>query len=300
MADSRFSDGSSPGRYSTRGTWKIGDRVLAPWEPMFLYAGTVEEVTPERALIEFDDGDSGWVELNQVQPLRVRIGQKVMSRRRMGPHFFFGEIREVEGENLQIEFDDGKEEQTTIASVRIPCEPTGRGAEHIQMKSHIAFHEHLGEGDRVWALWNQNALFPGTVHERQENEVHVHFDDGDEGWIPIGQMIPLDLVVGMFVMGRWRMGPQFYPGTVTDTEGDRVHIRYDDGHEEWTTAAALALPLQPPPGTNTASPPPASVRPIANAPPTIIQQGWNPTLVIAIGALFVVAVAAVFYFLGAR
>jgi hypothetical protein len=100
-----------PGGFSldSRPGWKRGDRVLAPWEPVFLYAGTIEKVEEGRALIEFDDGDSGWIEVRHVQPLRYKPGQKLLSRKRMGPHFFPAEIREVNGEDLVIEFDDGQE-----------------------------------------------------------------------------------------------------------------------------------------------------------------------------------------------
>src|SRR5947209_5423525 len=101
MAESAFSSGSNRPR---RKAWQPGDRVLAPWEPTFLYAGTLERVEGRRALVRFDDGDAGWVELSFIEPLALQAGQRVMSRRRMGPHFFPGEVREVEGENVDVEF----------------------------------------------------------------------------------------------------------------------------------------------------------------------------------------------------
>lgn len=72
--------------------WQEGDRVLAPWEPVFLYAGTIkqikiDEAQGDQALIQFDDGDAGWVFLFSLCPLEVKNGQKVLSRRNMGPHF---------------------------------------------------------------------------------------------------------------------------------------------------------------------------------------------------------------------
>ena len=294
MADPGFfsRDSNRPSGSPRRAVWKRGDRVLAPWEPTFLYAGTMEQVAGGRALIQFDDGDSGWVDLAFVQALALTAGQRVMSRRRMGPHFFPGEIREVDGEEVHVEFDDGKEERTTVASLRIPCQPLGRGAEQVKATSSMAFVEHLQEGDRVWALWNDAALFPGTVNELGEGEAHVHFDDGDQAWVRLEHLMPLEIIVGMFVMGRWRMSPRFYPGTITDTEGDRVHIHYDDGDEEWTTAAALALPIQPPP-------PPAAARPEA-AEPAGAAKGWDPRTVLWVAGLVVVAVAVLFYALGQR
>src|SRR4051812_11571402 len=117
----------SSGGSSRRASWRVGDRVLAPWEPTFLYAGTVSELAAGRVLVRFDDGDSGWVELALVRPLALTVGQRVMSRRRMGPHFFPGQLGEIDGENVRVEFDDGKEEETTVAALRIPCRPAGRG-----------------------------------------------------------------------------------------------------------------------------------------------------------------------------
>lgn len=304
MSDPGFfaSDSSRPGGSPRKTAWQKGNRVLAPWEPTFLYAGTVEQVTEKRALIQFDDGDSGWVELAFVQPLALELGQRVMSRRRMGPHFFPGEIQEVDGEHLHIEFDDGKEEWTTVASLRIPCPPRGKGAEQVKATSHMAFLEHLQEGDRVWALWNDAALFPGTVSQRRRREAHVEFDDGDQAWVREEHLLPLDLIVGMFVMARQRMGPQYYPGAITDTEGDRVHIRYDDGTEEWTTAEALALPVPPPQpvGMPHAAGVPPRPSAAARIESVIVNDGWNPRTVLLVVGLVVVAVAVLFFWLGGR
>jgi len=326
MADFGFSspDRSFSGNNPRPQNWRIGDRVLAPWEPTFLYAGTLQEISGPNALIQFDDGDSGWVALARVLPLALRAGQPVMSRRRMGPRFFPGEIREIHGEDVVIDFEDGKEEETTVASLRIPCEPAGPGAEPVAVTSHRAFHDRLVVGDRVWALWKEAALFPGTVAERHEDEVRVEFDDGDEEWVPLEHLSPLDIIVGMFVLGRYRMGKQFYAGTIIDSEGDRIRVRYDDGDEEWTTAAALALPVQtgPPPR----SAPPAA--PFSTAlqhstvthplpPPTPAFSnpgfpspaspdfggspvGWNPTMVLVIGSTLLIVVAGFFYWLGSR
>jgi hypothetical protein len=290
MADSDFysAETNRPSGSSRRTNWKKGDRVLAPWEPTFLYAGTIQEVKGGQALIQFDDGDAGSVDLALVQPLALQLGQKVMSRRRMGPHFFPGEISKIEGVHVHIEFDDGKEERTTVAALRIPCQPQGRGADQLKSISHMAFLEHLEEGSRVWALWKNSALFPGTVSELRGREAHIDFDDGDQDWVQVEHLMPLDLMIGMFVMGRWKMGQQFFPGRITDTEGDRVHIRYEDGDEEWTTAEALALPIpsQQPAATN------------AQPAPSPVMKGWDPHTVLWIGAVAVAAVAGLFFWLG--
>jgi hypothetical protein len=231
---------------SAQVSWKIGDRVLAPWEPDFLYVGRVAQLKGKEALIEFEDGDAGWVMLDQIRPLVVKQGQKVLSRRKMGPHFFPGEILEVRGDQVRIGFQDGQgDEWTKIAALRIPCQARGQGAAPTKVASHTAFLEKLQPGDRVWAPWNNSTLFAGTVDQMRGKEVHVHFDDGDSGWVLLEQIVPLQIVPGLRVLGRWKMGAHYFPGTVTKVEGQRVHIKYDDGDQEWTKPAALMLPCQP-------------------------------------------------------
>ena len=39
--------------------WKVGDCVLAPWEPNFLYVRKIAQVDGVKDLIEFEDGDAG-------------------------------------------------------------------------------------------------------------------------------------------------------------------------------------------------------------------------------------------------
>jgi hypothetical protein len=225
--------------------WKAGDRVLAPWEPNCLYVGRIAQIKDGQALIEFDDGDAGWVSVDRVRALTVPVGQKVFSRRRMGPQFFPGEILEVRGDEVLVGFaDDQHEEWVGIAALRIPCQPTGPAATPVKVASHMAFAQHLQPGDRVWAPWSSTTLFVGTVDRIEGKEVHIHFDDGDRGWVQLEQVVPLQIPVGLRIMGRWRMRSQYYPGMVTDVQGDRIHIQYDDGDKEWTRPAALALPCE--------------------------------------------------------
>ncbi len=223
--------------------WRVGDRVLAPWEPQFLYAGRVAQLDGNRALIQFDDGDAGWVVAEQILPLTIPKGQKVLSRKRMGQAFFPGEIREVRGDEVLVVFADGGEEWTRVGALRIPCQPRG-GATPTQVASHLAFLQHLQPGDRVSAPSAGDLLRVGSVHLIEERQAYIRFDDGSRSWVPLEQLVPLQIPVGLRVLGRWRMGRDFHPGTVAEVDGDRIYLRYDDGNVEWTTPAALALPTQ--------------------------------------------------------
>jgi hypothetical protein len=226
--------------------WKEGDRVLAPWEPHFLYVGTIEQIKGTQAMIQFADGDAGWVMVTQIRALAVQEGQTVLCRHRMGPHFFPAKILQVRGDEVLVGFeDDHDDEWTPIAALRIPCEPNGPPAEQMKVASHLGFLKNLRAGDRVWAIWQNSAFFPGTVDRLRNEEAHIRFDDGDHAWVRLDQLMPLDIPVGLRVMARWKMGGNFFPGTIIEVRGNRIHIAYDDGDKEWTTPAALALPLQP-------------------------------------------------------
>jgi hypothetical protein len=225
--------------------WKVGDRVLAPWEPQFLYVGRIAQIKGKQILVEFEDGDAGWVLVNQLRKLVVKRRQKVLFRRKMGPQFFPGEITDVDGDQVRVRFAEGPgEEWTRIAGLRIPCEARGPGAAPTKVASHMTFLEHLRPGDRVWAPWNSTTLYAGTVDDIRGKEVHIHFDDGDRGWVQLDQLVPLQIAPGLRVMGRWKMRGHFYPGTVTQVNGERIHIQYDDGDHEWTKAAALMIPCE--------------------------------------------------------
>jgi hypothetical protein len=220
--------------------------VLAPWEPGFLYAGRIAEVRDSRALVEFADGDAAWVPLDDLRALALRRGQKVHSRRRLGQEYLPAEVRDVRGDEVCVAFADNPgEEWTTVAALRIPCQPAGPTAAPPPTASSGGSLDRLQPGDRVWAPWASAALFAGTLDRIQDGEAHIHFDDGDQGWVLLEQLVPLEIPVGLRISGRWKMGAHFYPGTVTEVDGERVHIRYDDGDQEWTRPAALMLPCEP-------------------------------------------------------
>lgn len=245
-SSARTPDVYRPVSSSPRSSWREGDRVLAPWEPQFLYAGKIVQIKDNEAMIEFDDGDAGWVFLDQIRTLAVERGQKVLSRRKMGPHFYPGEILEVHGESVRVGFADGHDDEwTSIAALRIPCQARGPAAAPTRVASHMAFFDNLQPGDRVWAPWKSNSLFAGTVDEIVGKEVHIHYDDGNRGWVQLDQLLPLEIPLGLRVMARWKMGAIRYPGTITRVDGERIFIEYDDGDREWTQPAALLVRCEP-------------------------------------------------------
>jgi hypothetical protein len=233
--------GPRPAYREGRRSWEVGDRVFAPWEPQFLYAGAIQEIVGEQAHIVFDDGDQGWARLEDLQPLDVWPGLEVLSRRKMGHLFSPAVVEEAHDQSVRIRFDSGEQEWTTVAALRLRREGGSAGAVPTAIASDLMFLTRLRVGDRVFAPWEAHFLYAGTVDQIQGGEAHVSFDDGDRGWVRLEQLRPLEVRPGLRVHGRWKMGAAYYPGEVVAVEGEAVRIHYDDGDREWARLAALRV-----------------------------------------------------------
>jgi hypothetical protein len=77
-------------------------------------------------------------------------------------------VGEVQGESLYLCYDDGDHGWVPAAQVR-PLDVT--------------------EGSRVYCRWQGgDTYYPGTVTTRQGDQLHIHYDDGDRDWSPIGMI----------------------------------------------------------------------------------------------------------------
>lgn len=116
-------------------------------------------------------------------------------------------------------------------------------------------------GDRVLANWaGERVWYPATIQSLAGGQFQLLYDDGSTEWTTLAQgqffrlgaydprgpevtASPLqDVQVGDRVDCRWLGGNVFYPGSVTERAGDKIHVRYDDGDEEWTSLAMCRLP----------------------------------------------------------
>lgn len=98
-------------------------------------------------------------------------------------------------------------------------------------------------GTRVLAKWpaEESWWYPGTVVSPDGNPLEVLYDDGARSELAVAEVEPFSLPVGSRVYCRWKSGDLFYPGIVTQTVGNAIHIDYDDGDKEWTTAAMVRI-----------------------------------------------------------
>ncbi len=238
-------DGTGTYIFAQRTEWQPGARVLAPWEPAFRYVGTIIDLNGDDALIEYDDGGSGWVHVSAIMPFELQLDQQVMCRRERGPFYFAGKIVELRGGDVRVRYDDGAREWASALFLRFPCEGIGSGIKVVTPADWQGFYEQMSDGTRVWATWDAAELFAGSVTKVRGEKVHIVFDDGDEGWVLLVQLLPLAIPIGLRVLRPKRWSGEFVAGTVTGVEGARVLIRDDDDNEVWSPLAGVAVPCAP-------------------------------------------------------
>lgn len=218
--------------------WKVGQRVLAPWEPNFLYTGTIIEICGNEARIEFDRGDAGFVQLDQIRELGLERDQKVLCKRNAVPPYFRGKIAEIRGGKARVTFlDGGLDEWTSGAELCIPCESSGPPARPTQSEA-----ERSLLGQRVWAPYHIGFFHIGTIEQVENGHAIVLFDDGRDAWVNLNVLQPLFLKVGMRLISRRRGYQDHYPATISGFEGNLVRVTFEDGKAEWVPPASLALP----------------------------------------------------------
>jgi hypothetical protein len=104
-------------------------------------------------------------------------------------------------------------------------------------------------GDRVFAPWEREWLYPATVTDTDEDEelAAVEFDDGDEGRASFVFLRPIKLGPGEFVAARRdREVKRYVPATVLGVDGDEVRVEYEDGKRDRMEVEYIRVPVAGP------------------------------------------------------
>ena len=236
------------------GAWQVGDRVLARWRDQYFYPARVRAVSGARCQVDFDDGDVDWVPAAQLLEPDVKVGTRVFARVGGGPAFFPGVVSQQKGETLQVRYDDGDEEWTTLSMVRLQRrgdssrdEPDDEPAPPQPVKQAVDLGEPVEEGewrsgDRVLARWIDLYWYPGTILGVGSKGFHILFDDGDQRLVTQANLTPLLAEEGEEVQIRPKNEPQLRYGLarITRALGETIDVEYDDGTVETNTKVSRA------------------------------------------------------------
>jgi hypothetical protein len=210
--------------------WSKGSRVLAQQpKDQYWYPATVLSAEGDEVEVHFEDGSADSLDGKQVLPLTLTIGNKVESNFQGGGAYYPGQITKQDGDKVFIHYNDGDEEWTTMSQVRVP-------ASNVRQVAADTGGSPWKMGDRVMAyLETEDYWYPAQVQANKGSNIAVQCEDGATASVSPEQVKRLNIGVGSAVDGRWQGGPTWHPGKVTACDGDRIHIQYNDGDQEWTS-----------------------------------------------------------------
>jgi hypothetical protein len=219
----------------TDSNWRTGDRVLGRWFDFFWYPATILAIGTKGYHLLFDDGDQRVVKDLGMMPLDVEEGEELFIRPKNQPQKLYlpARVLRVKGEIIDVELEDGTQETNhKVSRARFWRCPIGVRSLPVE------------EGDRVWAEDVDGYTYPAEILSIDHDKIMVHFLDGPERMLTPELLKPFDLRAGTAVECRWKGGQTYFSGKITQIEGDRVHLAYDDGEKEWTTVRLVRLILQ--------------------------------------------------------
>ena len=98
---------------------RTGERVLAQWEADGLwYPARITNIIGREIHVAFDDGDLAVVGALQVRSLDWVAGTRVQCNWRNQGAYFDGTIELIQGERVDVYYDDGTRETITISRCR--------------------------------------------------------------------------------------------------------------------------------------------------------------------------------------
>jgi hypothetical protein len=213
--------------------WKTGDRVLGPkGSDQYWYAGTVRHIDGQRCYVIYDDGDDALMEAAKLKAFDLHAGDRVFARLPMELEFKPAKVLDLDDDKIRVQWANGQEDWTSYGMVRLQPETTARPA--LQEHAWTA-------GDRIFACWHDLFWYPGVVLAVNGEQYHVLHDDGKQDVVTADRLRAVEIDAGERVFCRWKGGPEFFPGEITERQGELIHVQYDDGDEEATSIRLVRL-----------------------------------------------------------
>ncbi|HND48250.1 MAG TPA: tudor domain-containing protein [Anaerolineales bacterium] len=103
--------------------WNEGDRVYAYRdEDDYFYPATILEITEEDILIRFDTGEEEWTQDEYLEEYAVAEDEEVECKAAKDDQYYDVTVRSADGDRVEVEFDDGTVEWTTLNRIRFYIE----------------------------------------------------------------------------------------------------------------------------------------------------------------------------------
>ncbi|HYV35789.1 MAG TPA: hypothetical protein VE988_08810 [Gemmataceae bacterium] len=213
--------------------WKSGQRVFGQkGNDQVWYTGTVRHIDGERCYVIFDDGDDGFVASANLKPLELHPDDTVFARLPMDGEYKPAKVVAWDDEKVRVKWPSGDEDWTSFGMIRLQPESKKK----VAVRGNV-----YAEGDRVFACWHDLFWYPGVVVATEADQYHILFDDGQQAPTTADRIKPLEFDVGDRIFCRWKGGPEYFPGEITERRGEVIHVNYDDGDDETTSIRLVRL-----------------------------------------------------------
>jgi hypothetical protein len=209
-------------------SWHVGDRVLALWDADgYWYPATITSIDQSGDIeIKYDDGDQEVTDAEFLDDLVIEVGDYVECIPAGEDMFYEAEVLDVQGDRIQVGYEDDSAEWTTVGNLRLPDFETWE------------------VGDSVFAFWEGDGYFyPAEITGIDDQGVHLRYDDGAEEVSDPDYLETLEVMEGEGVECRADDG-QYYDAQVVEVDGDRVKVEYEDESTEWTDIRNIRIPAE--------------------------------------------------------
>lgn len=99
--------------------WNEGDRAFAFWdEDEYFYPATILKIEDEDIFIRFDTGEEEWTNADYLEAFEVEPDEEVECRSAQDDMYYDVIVLEVNGNNVEIEYEDETTEWTTLNRLR--------------------------------------------------------------------------------------------------------------------------------------------------------------------------------------
>ncbi len=204
--------------------WKVDSRAFAYWEEDgYWYPATITQVDGDDIEICYDyDNEKEVVTEDYLVELSVAEGDEVESWSAANESFYLATIKEIQGDRILVEYENGITEWTDLTKLRVS------GDWQVD--------------DGVFAYWEDDGYwYPATIIEIDGDEITIEYDSGEEEITNGDYLIDLYVEVGDEVESLWEKDDKYYAATVLEVRDEDVLVKYEDGSTEWSNYERLRL-----------------------------------------------------------
>lgn len=103
--------------------WNEGDRVFAYFdEDEYFYPATIIKIDGDDIYVRFDTGEEEWTNADYLEEYKVAEDEEVECQSAKDNLYYDVTVVDVDGDRVEVEYDDETREWTTLARLRFYME----------------------------------------------------------------------------------------------------------------------------------------------------------------------------------